>query len=177
MNRERMPVSPSPSILRKVLEDQFSLLAAELVALFEQELTAREVDNRRLVRDDLAETLNSAVRLLRNANDFTEIWAVLADSSATCCNSLAVFSIDGGTMRVEQVRGTAPEVKDKLGALELPVGEAAAIAGAIESGDPVVAMTTPREVSGTLAEIFEHKPEDRAYILPIAVRRKTIGVV
>jgi hypothetical protein len=64
-----------------------------------------------------------------------------------------------------------------LAALELPAAEAAAIAGALQSGDPVVAMTTPREISGALVQAFAHKSDDRAYILPVLVREKPVGLI
>ena len=172
-----MPATASPSLLRKVLEDQFSLLATELVALFEQELTAREIELRQSIRDELAETLNSAVRMLRTSTDLQQMCAVLADSSATCCNLAAVFSVAGETARGEQVRGVAPEVKEQFCTLEFSLADAPALAGVMSSGDPVVAMTTPREISGTLADLFAHQPEDRAYILPIPVRRKTVAIL
>jgi len=172
-----MPATAHPSVLRKILDEQFSLLATELVALYEQELTAREAENRQCVRDELAENLNQAVRLLRQAEDFKQMCAVLVDSSATYCNMVAVFSIDGDMVRAERTRGLPAQTSDQPGALEFPVAQAEAFAGAIQSGDPVVAMTTPREVSPALAAACLHKPEDRAYILPIQVREKAVAVV
>jgi hypothetical protein len=47
-----MPVSARPSILRKVLEEQFSLLARELAALHEQEMASREAEQRETLRGE-----------------------------------------------------------------------------------------------------------------------------
>src|SRR6202035_2888996 len=97
--------APRPSILRKVLEEQFSLLASELVALFEQELAAREAEGRQSAGYAVAERLNQAVRLLGHAEDFPQMCGVLADASAPFCNLLAVFSVNGDLIRAERVRG------------------------------------------------------------------------
>src|SRR5437868_3490463 len=172
-----MPVSARPSILRKVLEEQFSLLAGELATLQEQELASREMEQREIVRSELAENLNQAVRLLRHAENFQQISAVLLDSSVTFCKLLAVFSINDSTLHAERARGLSAEAAEQFSALEFPAAEAAAFTGAIESGDPVVTMTTPREISAALARIFAHNRDDRAYVLPLVVRGRATGIV
>src|SRR5579864_8452561 len=134
-----MPAIAGSSMLRKVLDDQFSMLASELVALLDQEVAMREAENREIARNDLAESLNQAVRMLRQAEDFSQMCAVLADASASYCRRFAVFSLDGDKLQAERVRGLAADT----GSLEFRVEDAAAFAGAIESGDPVIAMTTP----------------------------------
>src|SRR5438067_1411744 len=35
----------------------------------------------------------------------------------------------------------------------------------------------PREISPALVEAFGHKPDDRAYILPVLVRARPVGVI
>lgn len=172
-----MPATARPSILRKVLEDQFSILASELVALYEQDIAAAKAEQRDSIRIELAENLNQAVRLLRQAEDFQQIAAVLVDSSATFADLFAVFSIDGDSVRAERVRGLSEEAGRQISSLPFPIEQAAAFAGAIQTGDPVVAMATPREISPVLAQCFAHKPEDRAYILPIFVHGKAVGLV
>jgi hypothetical protein len=174
---QKMPAFAGPSMLRKVLDDQFSLLAGELVALFEQEVAIREAETRQSLRDDLAEGLNQAVRRLRQADDFAQICGVLVDSSATFCRMLALFSLDGEKVRAERWRGLEDGDSDTFGALEFPVTEAAAFAAAVESGDPVVAMTTPREISSALATVFGHTPEERAFILPIQAGRQPVALM
>jgi hypothetical protein len=172
-----MPLAARPPILRKVLEDQFSLLAGELVALYEQELASREAELRESIRDELTEGLNQAVRRLRQADDFQQVSGVLVDTSVSHCRLFAVLAIHDGTVRAIRVRGLAGEAVERFGALEFPTKEAAAFSSVIESGDPVVAMTTPREISPGLAEILGHTSEERAYILPILVRGKTAGLI
>jgi hypothetical protein len=175
--KQSMPASTRPSILRKVLQEQFSVLASELATLHEQELSAREAEQRESLRAELTEILNQAVRLLRQAGDFSQMAAVLADSSANFCRAIAVFSVDGDRVRAERARGLSTEGAEQFVSLEFSTGHAAAFAGAIQSGDPMVALATPREVSPEVSRIFAHKPDDRAYILPVVVRGQPAGLI
>ncbi len=172
-----MPALAGSSMLRKVLDDQFSMLAGELVALLDHEVAMREAEIRELVRNDLAEALNQAVRMLRQADSFVQMCGVLAEGTAPYCKRFAVFSLDGDQLHAERVRGLTSEASEHFSSLEFPLGEAAAFAGAIESGDPVVAMTTPREVSAALAAAFGHESDERAYILPILAEQKPVGMI
>jgi hypothetical protein len=175
---QKMSATPRPSILRKVLEDQFSLLAGELVTLYEQELASREEENRQTARYELAEVLNQGVRLLRQAEDFQQVAGILADASGAFCNVLAVFSVDGDTIRGVRVRGLADEaVAEHFSALEFPAAEAAAFAGVIQNGDPVVAMTTAREINTGVVTALGHGPDDRAFIVPVFARGKAVGMI
>jgi hypothetical protein len=70
-----------------------------------------------------------------------------------------------------------PEGAAQFESLEFAIRDAAAFAGALDSGDPVVAMTTLREISPVLVQAFVHKTEDRAYILPVLVRGRPAGLV
>jgi len=172
-----MPATARPSILRKVLEEQLSALAGELASLHEQEIASREAEQRETARGELAETLNQAVRLLRQAEDFSQMAAVIAESSAGFCRSIAVFAIQGDRVRAERLRGAPAEFAEQFGVLEFPVSEAAAFAGALQSGDPVVAMTTAREVSPPVVQAFAHKPDDRAYLLPVLLHGNPTGLI
>src|SRR6266496_2673287 len=100
-----MPAAVRPTVLRKILEEQCSVLTGELVTLYEQEMAAREAEMRESVRGELAENLNQAVRLLRQAEDFEQVSAVLADASLSYCRLLAILAIHDGTVRAARVRG------------------------------------------------------------------------
>jgi hypothetical protein len=54
--------------------------------------------------------------------------------------------------------------------LEIPLASAAALAGAVESRDPVTAITTAGEVSAALVERLKQTPDGRAHIHPIVVK-------
>ena len=172
-----MPASPRPSILRKVLHEQFSVLASELATLHEQELSAREAEQHESIRAELSEVLNQAVRLLRQAEDFFQMAAIVADSSTNFCKAIAIFAVEGDRVRGERARGLSSEGAEQFLSLEFAGDHAAAFAGALHSGDPVVALATPREISSELHQIFAHKPEDRGYILPVVVRDQSVGLI
>src|SRR5262249_10973125 len=138
---------------------------------------SREAEQRESLRSELAEGLNQAVRLLRQADDFSLMSAVVADSSISYSKLLAVFSVDGDQVKAERARGLSTEGAEQFASLEFPAEHAAAFAGALHSGDPVVAMTTPREISPELFRIFAHKPDHRAYILPVLVPGRPVGLI
>jgi len=121
----------------------------------------------------LAEELNQAVRRLRQAANVDDLYAVLLDVTVPFCEQAAVFSIHDKIAHAERMRrpaevhsgenGAAPS----LPALEFPVSEAAAFSTAIDTRDPVIAMSTPAEVSGPLVGLFGHKPDERVYLFPL----------
>ena len=113
---QSMPASTRPSILRKVLEEQLSVLAGELASLHEQELASREAEQRESLICELAEGLNQAVRLLRQAENFAQMAAVITDASISFCKLLAVFSVDGDRVRAERARGLTAEGAEQFAA-------------------------------------------------------------
>jgi hypothetical protein len=56
------------------------------------------------------------------------------------------------------------------------VSEAAAFATALDTRDPVIAMCTPAEVSPALVRLLNHKPDDRAYLFPLAAGETVAGI-
>ena len=143
------------------------ILAGELATLHEQELSSRETEQRQTLRGELAENLNQAVRLLRQAENLQQISAVLAESSTAFSHLLAVFSVDGDSVRAERVRGLSAEAAGQFSGLELPIALAAAFTGAIETGDPVVATalldrllhhTTVLNINGDSYRMRAHRP-------------------
>jgi hypothetical protein len=62
-------------------------------------------------------------------------------------------------------------------ALEIPLASAAALAGAVESRDPVTAVTAPAEVSSELCELFQHPSDGRVSIYPVVVRDQVQALI
>jgi len=157
-----MASGPSTSPLRQILEDRLSQLSAEVDRLFAE---ARE-----RARDEFADQLNQAVRRIRQAADGDELGGTLLDAAGALASGAAWFRITGDAAKGERIRGVPEEAAEAFHALEIPLESAAALAGAVESRDPVIAATTPREVSEQLAELLEHAPEGRVSIFPVVVR-------
>jgi hypothetical protein len=188
-----MTSAASPAALRKLLEDRFSLLATELetfcdaqvearvkeeldAALTAAKLTAEEA--RDSVRRELADHLNQSVRRLRQAEGLAEIGSTLADAGRVFCNVAAVFSVSEKEARGVRVRGyNREDGTARFESLHFPVTEAAAFAGALHSQDPVIAMSTPGELSPTVVEFFGHRPEERVCLFPITVREQARAVL
>ncbi|MGA2194890.1 MAG: hypothetical protein ABSH40_06435, partial [Bryobacteraceae bacterium] len=140
------------------------LLSVEMERLF-QEARGR-------ARGELADQLNQAVRRIRQASTPEELLATLLDAACGFAGGAAVFRIEGEVARGQRIRGVPEKVAQVFGDFEIPLASAAALAGAVESRDPVIAATTGPEVSGEMAGLAEHGAEDRASIFPLVVENR-----
>jgi len=152
------------SSLRQILEGQLSLLSGEMERLF--------LEARGRARDELADQLNQGVRRIRQASTPEELLATLLDAASGFAGGAAVFRIDGEVARGQRIRGVPEDVAQVFGDFEVPLASAAALAGAVESRDPVIAATTGTEVSGEMAGLAPHGAEDRASIFPLVVENR-----
>jgi hypothetical protein len=178
------PAAPTAT-WRRVCEEYFSRLIEDLEQQVESEVESRVTaaidaavrgavaDAASESRRALGEELNQAVRRLRQAAGADDLYAILLDVTVPFCEQAAVFSIHEKVAHAERMRrpaevhsgenGAAPS----LPALEFPVSEAAAFSTAIDTLDPVIAMSTAAEVSGPLVALFGHKPDERVYLFPL----------
>jgi hypothetical protein len=157
-----MASGPSASSLHQILEGRLSQLSLEVDGLF--------AEARDRARREFGEQLNQAVRRIRQAADPDELGATLLDAAGALAGGTAWFRITGEAARGERIRGVPEEAAEAFHALEIPLSSAAALAGAVESRDPVMAATTPREISEDLAKLLGHPPEGRVSIFPLVVR-------
>lgn len=157
------PPATSPS-LRK--------LFTELEQLFQTEAEARASAGRAL-----AEHLNQSVRRLRQASGFAEVAAILCDAAAPFANACAVLHVNELRVTGERLRGAGDEAAARFRALEFAAPQAAAFASAIQTREPVVAMCSAAEVSQPLVELFQHAPDDKAYLFPLTVGQTTVGLL
>jgi len=139
-------LSPPTFPLRQFLEK----LAAGAATL--------SAETREQARRELAEDLNQAVRRLRQSANIEDLAKTLADTAAHFADGAIVFLVSDGKANSEKLD------------LEIPLDSAAALAGAVESRDPVTAITTGAEVSQALVERLGHAPDGRAQIHPIVVK-------
>jgi hypothetical protein len=178
------PAAPTAT-WRRVCEEYFSRLIEDLEQQVESEVESRvtaavEAAVRGAVADAtcesrraLAEELNQAVRRLRQSANADDLYATLLDVTLPFCEQAAVFSIHQNIARAERMRRfTTVESGEERGAaslpaLEFPITDAAAFSTAIETRDPVIAMSAPAEVSDALVRLFEHKPDERVYLFPL----------
>ncbi len=180
-----MTPSAPTATWRRVCEEYFSRLIEDLEQQVESEVESRVTaaidaavrgavaDAASESRRALAEELNQAVRRLRQAADADDLYTVLLDVTVPFCEQAAIFSIHEKVAHAERMRRPA-EVRSgengaapSLPALEFPVSEAAAFSTAIDTRDPVIAMSTSAEVSGPLVGLFGHTPDERVYLFPL----------
>jgi|SRR5579863_2033646 len=190
-----MTPSAPTAAWRKVVEEYFSRLVEDLEQQVESEVESRvsvavdavvrgavsdaAAESRRAV----AEELNQAARRLRQAGSAEELYTVLADVTSSFCDEAAVFSVSGRQVRAERMRRPAEiaageaQATQNLPALEFSAADAAAFSTAIESLDPVIAISTPAEVTAALVELFKHEVDEKVYLFPLMARGEAAGVL
>jgi hypothetical protein len=159
-----MASGPSTSSLHQILEGRLSQLSLEVDGLF--------AEARDRARREFADQLNQAVRRIHQAADRDELGAALLDAAGAFASGAAWFRIAGEIAKGERIRGVPEEAAEAFHTLEIPLSSAAALAGAVESRDPVIAATTPREISEHLAKFLGHPPDGRVSIFPVVVRER-----
>ena len=157
--------------LRKVLEDHLSRLTFELDPLIAESCEE--------ARREFADQLNQAVRRLRIAPDTEELAVTLLDASAQFSGAAALFRVEGDAIKPVRVRvrGLPEPPEEGLSSLVIALSSAAALAGAVESLDPVTAVSTPAEVSAPLCELFGHPSDGRVSIYPVVVRDQVPALI
>ncbi|MBZ5592814.1 MAG: hypothetical protein LAP39_11305 [Acidobacteriia bacterium] len=180
---------------RKVCEENFSRLIEDLEQQVEAEVASRVTatigsgargtapasigESRRA----LAEELNQCVRRVRKTASRQDLYATLLDVTVPFCDQAAVFSVHDKHLLAERMRRSARLQPVEMAAdhssppLEIPISQAAAFAAAIETRDPVIAISAPGEVTGALVRLFGHKPDDRIYLLPLVVNDAVVAIL
>ena len=113
------------------------------------------------VRVALAEELNQLVRRVRQAAGPEEAAVALADGAVLFAGGAAVFRVEGDMARAMEVRGAA------LGGMEIPLDTAAALATAVETRDPVMAMAGGAQIPASLREAIGAGAEDKVLVVPV----------
>ena len=178
------PAAPTAQ-WRKVCEENLSRLIEDLEQQVEAEVASRVTtaigtaargtvpgamgESRRA----LAEELNQCVRRLRKTASLPDLYATLLDVTVPFCSQAAVFSVHDNAVRAERMRRSGGQQPVEMAAtgtlpsLEIATAQAAAFAAAIETRDPVIAISAPGEVTASLIRLFAHKPDDRIYLFPL----------
>jgi hypothetical protein len=144
-----------------MLEGQLSQLSSEVERLFDEA--------RGRARRELADQLNQSVRRIRQSASLDELAATLLDSAMAFAAGAATFRIADAVAYGEKIRGVAAEEAEAFASLEIPLSAAPALAGAVESRDPVIAVTAAAEVSARLIALASHPADGRASIYPLVV--------
>ena len=164
-----MASSAPTSPLRQVLENQFSQLSAEVERLFDAARSG--------ARNESAEQLNQAVRRIRQAATLEELGATLLDAASAFAEGAALFRIADEAAKGDGIRGVPEQAAEAFRTLEIPLSSAAALGGAAATRDPVIAVTTPAEVSQELVGLAGHPPDGRASVFPIVAADRVAALV
>jgi hypothetical protein len=159
-----MGIASPTSPLRLMLEGQLSQLSSEVERLFDEA--------RGRARRELADQLNQSVRRLRQAGSLEELAATLVDAAAAFAAGAAVLRIAGSAAKGEKIRGVPEAAGQAFAALDIPLSSAAALAGAVETRDPVIAATTAAEVSPEMMSLAGHTADGRVAIFPLIVKER-----
>jgi hypothetical protein len=155
--------SPAPtSPLRQMLEGQLSQLSTEVERLFDEA--------RGRARRELADQLNQSVRRIRHAGSPDELTATLLDAAMAFASGAAIFRIADGAAQGDRIRGVAASEAEAFSCLEIPLSATPALASAVDTRDPVIAVTTAAEVSARLISLASHPLDGRAYIYPLVAK-------
>ena len=140
--------SSAPSPLRQNLENRVTQLLDEADRLAEEA--------RALARRETAEQLNQAARRIRQSADPAEVASTLASAAGEFAAASLIFHVEAETLRSEKI--------------ELPMANAPALAGAVQTRDPVTAAAVAAEVSQVLVDLLGHSADERVTIFPVVVR-------
>ena len=147
-----------------MLEGQLSQLSTEVERLFDEA--------RGRARRELADQLNQSVRRIRHSQSLDELTATLLDAAMAFAAGAAIFRIADGAAHGDKIRGVAAEEAGAFAALEIRLSAAPALAGAVETRDPVIAVTTAAEVSARIVSLAAHPADGRAYIYPLVLNNR-----
>jgi hypothetical protein len=164
-----MAPGPLKSPFRQFLEDRLSSLPMEADTLF--------IESRERARREFADLLNQAVRRLRMAPDAEELRGTLLDAAAQFSTGAALFRIAGDIAMPDGILGVPEAAAEAFATLQIPLTNAAALASAIESRDPVTALTAPGEVSAELIQVLDHPATGRVFLYPVVVRGRVPALI
>jgi len=159
------PTSP----LRQIIESRIAQLSVEIEGLF--------ADAQERGRRESADQLNQAVRRIWQSADLEELRAILLDTASAFATAAALFRIEGQSARGERIRGVSEEAAERFRGLEIPLKSAAALSGAVESRDPVIAVTSVGEVSSQMVTLAGHRADGRVSIFPVVARERAVALV
>jgi hypothetical protein len=177
------PFAPTPSFrgtleerIHQLLDEYDGLVAAQVSERL-AELERKAAAARDRCRVELAETLNQSARRIRQASGFAEAAAALAEGALTFCNGAAVLRIERDMAIGECIRGVKHERCASFTSLEIPLSSASALAEAVRTGDPVVALNTPGQISESLRQMATDGSEERVSLFPLTGSRAVEGLL
>jgi hypothetical protein len=128
-------------------------------------------------RRRLSESLNQALRRIRQTRAEHETLQLVLEESAFCAARAVVVLVESGRIaRVAAWRDVTLR-GDEEDSAPIDLREAAALASCVESGDPMAALASAGEISSVLASAFGRSEGEKAYLFPVRVRQNTVALI
>jgi hypothetical protein len=174
---------------REVVEKYHSALADELSVRLDSELrdavsqavavarTEAHVELKQAceeARRAQVESLNQVLRRLR-ATGQEHVLDLVAEGCAPFAGQLVVLVFESNQARY--AAGFGIDIDKDTGGLSFDTSAAPAIVAAVDSRDPVVALSTDAEISPALAKAFRSVPGQKAYLFPIVARHTVMAML
>jgi hypothetical protein len=156
------------SDLRDALSEAVAAALAQANAQAVAELNRACDDARR----SQVESLNQVLRRLRTTGR-EHILDLVAEGCASYARQVVVLVFESNQARTAASCG----ISNLDGALCFDTSTAPAIVAAVESLDPVVALSTAGEISPVLAGAFHSPPGENAYLFPIVARHSVVAML
>jgi hypothetical protein len=126
----------------------------------------------------VVESLAEHARNIRKAQAVTEIAAALVDAASHYAGRAALFIHRGDRALGFRVGGAAGEdVQLEFQKLSIVLSEAHAIAEVMEKLEAREAQGDAEQLSGAVTGLLGLSPEDRVWLLPVALRDKVLAVL
>ena len=156
------------SLIRATLEKTWAEVRPRMeTALIEQLAVAPANTNS-------IQSMNQAARWLDQAENETQWRMALVQAAGKFADRAALFLIESGNLKCVALHGVESET---LPGQLIPILQAPAFHTAIETGEPVVALRRPADISEPIAAVFHHPGIKKSYLLPMRAAGMTIAVL
>ncbi len=144
--------------------EQFETLIAGIASQWSSETETVRRLAEGAAREQWSEILNQGLRRLRETSTIENAAQLTFELALPFASRCALFLFRDAGARAEASRGFGSQP------LDLQPDQGAAFRAAIESRDPVIAVSTPSEISPALAARVSTETAERVYLFPLVVR-------
>ncbi|MBI5280456.1 MAG: hypothetical protein HY858_02150 [Candidatus Solibacter usitatus] len=157
----------------RAVDERFEALRERFEEELERRSAVRAAEeaarSRALALRAVSELLNQTARRLDQSTGGDSWASALLDGAGAFTSRAILFSVAGDELQYEDHRSEGSENLSSLIDVRIPLAQAPAFAGVLETMDAVICMATPGEISLPLAGLLEGVPERRASLLPIVI--------
>jgi hypothetical protein len=160
---------------REVVAKYHSNLVDELSVRLDSDLRDAVSQAVADARRSQVESLNQVLRRLRTAGE-EHVLKLVAEGCGSFAGQLVVLVFENN--QAKSAAGFGIETAELgNGALSFDTGSAPAIVAAVDSRDPVVALSTEAEISPVLAKALQSASGEKAYLFPIVARHSVMAML